>query len=83
MGLAPQRREAPPTETARDTPAADRSAADWRVADRSAALRADVAARLRRVCAGMPAEAFDTLVDDICVLKLRWELDEHTRQRAD
>ena len=38
----------------------------------SADLRADLAARLRNVCDGMPADQFDRLVDDICAVKLKW-----------
>lgn len=35
-------------------------------------LRADVAARLGRVCGDMPPEAFEALVDDIWAMKVRW-----------
>jgi hypothetical protein len=37
------------------------------------ALRADVAERLRRVCADMPPTDFAALVEDICAMKLRWQ----------
>jgi hypothetical protein len=40
--------------------------------DGDAALRAKVAERLRRVCDRMPPEAFDTLMDDIYAIKIRW-----------
>ena len=43
---------------------------------RYAAVRADVEARLRRVCAGMPPESFAKLVRDICSRKVRWARDE-------
>lgn len=43
--------------------------------ERSDALYADVAARLRTVCAAMPSEAFDRLVSDICAMKRRWKPD--------
>ena len=38
-------------------------------------LYADVAARLRAVCAAMPPDAFDRLVRDICAMKRRWASD--------
>jgi hypothetical protein len=37
-----------------------------------AALRRDVASRLRAVCAGMDAAAFETLVRDVAAFRLRW-----------
>ena len=43
---------------------------------RYAAVRADVEARLRRVCAGMPPESFAKLVRDICSRKVRWAREE-------
>lgn len=43
---------------------------------RYAAVRADVEARLRRACAGMPSELFDELVSNICSRKLRWAREE-------
>jgi hypothetical protein len=39
---------------------------------RLARLTADVAARLRPVCAALPPADFDALVEDIARLKLRW-----------
>jgi hypothetical protein len=41
-------------------------------ADAAARLRAEVAARLRPVCASMPAEEFARLVEDVAAFKLRW-----------
>lgn len=41
--------------------------------DRHAALRADLARRLARVCRDMPACRFEALVDAICERKVRWE----------
>ena len=35
-------------------------------------LRREAAARLRPVCAGMPAEAFEALVRDVAAFRLRW-----------
>jgi len=43
-----------------------------------AALQADIAARLRPVCEGMPAEKFDELVRDIAAVKLKYGLDAET-----
>ena len=51
------------------TPAVDRHLAP---AARLAHLTADVAARLRPVCAAMPPADFAALVEDIARLKLRW-----------
>ena len=45
----------------------------------SAALAADVEARLRPVCAGMAPELFAELVHNICAVKLRWAAAEHPR----
>ena len=39
---------------------------------RLVALRREVAARLRPVCADMPAEAFELLVRDVAAFRLRW-----------
>jgi hypothetical protein len=50
-------------------PAVDRHLA---AAVRLPRLTADVAARLRPVCAAMPPADFDALVDGIARLKLRW-----------
>ena len=46
---------------------------------RFARMRDDVAARLSRAYAHLPPEAFETLVRDICVMKLRW--DPHAADR--
>jgi len=47
------------------------------VQDRRAGdVRSDVEVRLRRVCADMPAEAFETVVSDVVAFRLRWELRE-------
>ena len=35
-------------------------------------VKADVAARLRPVCADLPTAEFDALVNDIARLKVRW-----------
>lgn len=43
---------------------------------RYAAVRADVEARLRRVCVGMSPESFADLVRRICSRKVRWARDE-------
>lgn len=51
------------------TPAIDRHLAPE---VRLARLTADIAARLRPVCAAMPPADFDALVNDIARLKLRW-----------
>ena len=40
---------------------------------RLARLREDVVTRLRPACAGLPREAFDELVAEICATKLRWD----------
>jgi hypothetical protein len=37
-----------------------------------AALRREVASRLRAVCAGMDAAAFEGMVRDVAAFKLRW-----------
>ena len=37
-----------------------------------AALRREVACRLRAVCGGMDAAAFELLVRDVAAFKLRW-----------
>lgn len=42
-------------------------------AARRAALREDLAARLRTVCADMPEAEFARLVEDMCQRKLQWE----------
>ena len=39
---------------------------------RLAVLRREAAARLRRVCAGMPDDAFEALVRDVAAFRLRW-----------
>jgi hypothetical protein len=36
------------------------------------AIRAEVAERLRPVCAAMPADAFERLVRDVAAFRLRW-----------
>jgi hypothetical protein len=46
---------------------------------RLAQMRDDVAARLSRACAHLPPQAFETLVRDICMMKLRW--DPHAADR--
>ena len=43
---------------------------------RAGDLRSDVEVRLRRVCADMPVEAFETVVSDVVAFRLRWELRE-------
>lgn len=49
-----------------------------------ARLRVDVAKRLRGVCADLPSDEFDALVEDICAMKLRWSLDARAQPtRAD
>lgn len=48
------------------------SAQDRRAGD----LRSDVEVRLRRACADMPAEAFDSVVSEVVAFRLRWELRE-------
>jgi hypothetical protein len=45
------------------------------------AMRADVAARLRHVCAEMTPEQFDGLVHDICRVKVRWDDDSASTRR--
>jgi hypothetical protein len=35
-------------------------------------LRATIAARLQRICQDMTPDAFNTLVDDIYAMKVRW-----------
>jgi hypothetical protein len=44
-------------------------------------LRAEVAARLRIICADMPPALFDELVQDICRIKYRWESEEQARRQ--
>jgi len=51
------------------TPAVDRHLAP---AVQLARLTADIAARLRPVCAAMEPATFDALIQDIARLKLRW-----------
>ncbi len=41
-------------------------------ADVEKALRADVAMRLRHVCADWPTEAFDALVEDVTATALKY-----------
>ena len=48
------------------------SAQDRRAGD----LRSAVEVRLRRACADMPAEAFESVVSDVVAFRLRWELRE-------
>lgn len=43
---------------------------------RAGALRSDVEVRLRRVCADMPPETFDSVVSELVAFRLRWELRE-------
>jgi len=45
------------------------------------ALRVDVAARLRHVCAHMTPEQFDAMVHDICLMKIRWDDDSAVTRR--
>ena len=61
-----------PTDVAARTEAQLRLLAAIEQADpRMATLRADVAQRLRGACAHLPPDRFETLVDDICAMKLR------------
>jgi hypothetical protein len=59
------------------TPDSDRTRGAPGQATAAAALYADVAGRLRRVCAATPPGEFDRLVLDICAVKLRWAADAH------
>ena len=43
---------------------------------RAGDVRSDVEVRLRRVCADMPAEAFESVVSEVVAFRLRWELRE-------
>lgn len=72
-------REPHPDAAARSTPASEPPAADARVAR----LRAEVAARLAPVCAGMPPEPFARLVEDVAQFTLRWSPDGARDRRAD
>ena len=65
----------PPARALPTSPAPVSRATTESAAAAAAAVRADVAARLRRVCADMPIEAFEHLVDDICARKRRWAAD--------
>ncbi len=72
--LPPSRRSRSMETPVRSTPAASYtvSAQDRRAGD----LRLDVEGRLRRACAEMSAEAFETVVSDVVAFRLRWELRE-------
>jgi len=58
----------------RSTPAAPYtvSAQDRRAGD----LRLEIEGRLRRACAEMSSEVFETVVSDVVAFRLRWELRE-------